>query len=149
MPRAKRTAQRSIAIRTQKMRLRGLMNAYVAQKSVDQAISAANAQIAKSPNNSGFYDLLGTALFHNKKDLAGAAAAFEKATELDKNNSDARLKLAQVQAAKGSTEEAIATCRRALRIIQTNPVSTSCWATCIKQSEIGIARLRPIRRPSP
>jgi tetratricopeptide (TPR) repeat protein len=93
--------------------LRGLMNAFVAQKSVDQAISAANAQIAKSPNNSGFYDLLGTALFHNKKDLAGAAAAFEKAIELDKNNSDARLKLAQVQAANGSTEEAIATCRLA------------------------------------
>jgi cellulose synthase operon protein C len=94
--------------------LRGLMSTYFAQKHVDQAISAANAQIAKSPNNSGFYDLLGTALFYNKKDLTGAATAFEKAAELDKNNSDAQFKLAQVQAAKGSTEEAMATCRRAL-----------------------------------
>jgi tetratricopeptide (TPR) repeat protein len=81
---------------------------------VDQAITAANTQIAKSPNNSGFYDLLGTALFYHKKDLSGAAAAFQKAAELDKNNSDAQLKLAQVQATKGSTDDAIATCRRAL-----------------------------------
>ena len=94
--------------------LRGLMSTYVAQKRVDQSISAANAQIAKSPNNSGFYDLLGTAFFYNKKDLAGAAAAFQKATELDKNNSDAQFKLVQVQAAKGSTDAAIATCRQAL-----------------------------------
>jgi tetratricopeptide (TPR) repeat protein len=94
--------------------LRGLMNAYVAQKRVDQAISAANAQIAKSPSNSGFYDLLGTALFYNKKDLAGAATALQKAVELDQNNSDARLKLAQVQAASGSMDQAIATCHRAL-----------------------------------
>jgi cytochrome c-type biogenesis protein CcmH/NrfG len=90
------------------------MSTYVAQKRVDQSISAANAQIAKSPNNSGFYDLLGTAFFYNKKDLAGAAAAFQKATELDKNNSDAQFKLVQVQAAKGSTDAAIATCRQAL-----------------------------------
>src|SRR4029077_11420617 len=34
--------------------LHGLMNAYVAQKRVDQAISAANAQIVKSPGNSAF-----------------------------------------------------------------------------------------------
>jgi Flp pilus assembly protein TadD len=94
--------------------LRGLMNAYVAQKRVDQAISAANAQIAKSSSNSGFYDLLGTALFYNKKDLTGAATALQKAADLDQSNSDARLKLAQVQAASGSMDEAIATCHRAL-----------------------------------
>jgi tetratricopeptide (TPR) repeat protein len=94
--------------------LRGLMNTYVAQKRVDQAISAANAQIAKSPGNSAFYDLLGTTLFYSKKDLAGASAAFLKAAELDKNNSDALIKLAQVQAASNSTDEAIATCRGAL-----------------------------------
>ncbi len=94
--------------------LRGLMNTYAAQKRVDQAIAAANAQISKSPNNSGFYDLLGTALFNDKKDLAGAAAALQKSVELDKNNSDAQFKLVQVQAAKGSTDEAIATCRQAL-----------------------------------
>lgn len=94
--------------------LRGLMSTYLAQRQVDQAIAAANAQIARSPNNSGFYDLLGTALFGNKKDLTGAEIAFEKSVELDKSNSDALLKLVQVQAAKGATDQAIATCHKAL-----------------------------------
>jgi len=94
--------------------LRGLMTTYVGQRQVDQAIAAANAQIARSPNNSGFYDLLGTVLFSNKRDLSGAEAAFEKSAELDKNNSDALLKLVQVQAAKGATDQAIATCHKAL-----------------------------------
>jgi len=98
--------------------LRGLMSAYLAQKRVEQAIAAANAQIAKSPENSGFYDLLGSVLFYNKKDLEGAQAAFEKAAELDKKDSTPRLKLAQVQAAKGSLDQAIATCRIGL---QTSP----------------------------
>jgi len=95
--------------------LRGLMNAYIAQKQIDKAISAANVQIAKSPNNSGFYDLLGTVLFHNKKDLSGATAAFEKSAALDRNNSDALLKLAQVQAAQGSVDQALATCQQSIK----------------------------------
>lgn len=98
--------------------LRGLMSAYLAQRRVDQAISAASEQITKSPGNSGFYDLLGSALLYNKKDLEGASTAFEKAAELDKNDSNARLMLAQVQAAKGSFDQAIATCRIGL---QANP----------------------------
>src|SRR5258708_1654609 len=77
--------------------LQGVMNTYLAQKQLDQAIGAARAQIPKSPNLSGFYHLLGTALFE-KKDFTGAEAAFGKAVELDKNNSDALLKLAQAQA---------------------------------------------------
>ena len=68
--------------------LRGLMNTYLAQKQIDRAIAAANAQIAKSPNNSDFYDLLGSVLFRVKKDLNGAEAAFRKSVELDKNNTD-------------------------------------------------------------
>ena len=59
--------------------LRGLMNTYVAQKQIDAAIAAANLQIAKVQGNSGFYDLLGTVLFQQKKDLNGAAAALTKA----------------------------------------------------------------------
>ncbi len=35
--------------------LRGLMNTYLAQNQIDKAIAAANAQIAKSPDNSSFY----------------------------------------------------------------------------------------------
>jgi tetratricopeptide (TPR) repeat protein len=88
--------------------LQGLMNTYIALKQLDQAIAAAHAQIAKSPNSSGLYDLLGTALFQ-KKDFSGADAAFHKSVELDKNNSDALFKLAQVEVAEGSISQALAT----------------------------------------
>jgi len=89
--------------------LSGLMNTYVAQKQYDKAIAAANAQIAKSPNNSNFYDLLATALFDGKKDYSGAEAALRKATTLDKNNIDALEKLGKVQAQQGELDQAIAT----------------------------------------
>jgi cellulose synthase operon protein C len=89
--------------------LHGMMKAYLAQKQPDQAISAALAQIAKTPNSSNFYDLFGTALFENRKDFSGAEAAFRKAVELDKNNSDALAKLAEVQVAEGSVSQALAT----------------------------------------
>jgi tetratricopeptide (TPR) repeat protein len=95
--------------------LSGLMNTDLAQNQTDKAIAAANAQIAKAPNNSGFYDLLGTALFNSKKDFDGAEAAFTKSAQLDKNNSDALLKLGQVQVAKGSTDQALATYRESLK----------------------------------
>jgi len=91
------------------------MNIYLLQKQVDNAVAAANAQIAKVPNSSAFYDLLGTALFNNKKDMNGAEVALKKAAELDKNNSDALIKLGQVQVAKGSTEEAIATYQHSIK----------------------------------
>jgi cellulose synthase operon protein C len=95
--------------------LRGLMSAYVGLKQSDEAIAAANAQIAKFPNNGSFYDLLGTTLFLDKKDLSGAESAFEKATALDPHNLDARLKLCQVQATKGDIDQAIATLQKAIK----------------------------------
>jgi tetratricopeptide (TPR) repeat protein len=94
--------------------LQGVMNTYIAEKQVDTAVAAAKAQIAKSPNSSGFYDLLGTALYQ-KKDFSGAAAAFRKAIDLDKNNSDALLKLAQAQAAEGSVSQALATYEQSMK----------------------------------
>jgi tetratricopeptide (TPR) repeat protein len=95
--------------------LSGVMNTYIADKQPDKAVAAANAQIAKVPNNSGFYDLLGTALFQNKQDKDGAEAAFRKSADIDKSNSDALLKLGQVQVAKGSTDQAIATYQQSLK----------------------------------
>jgi len=95
--------------------VQGIMNTYLAQKQPDQAIAAARAQIAKSPNASGLYDLLGTALFQNKRDLKGADAAFHKAVELDANNGDALLKLGQVQAAAGSVDTALATYQQSIK----------------------------------
>lgn len=94
--------------------LQGMMNTYLADKQLDQAIAAARAQIAKSPNTGGFYDLLGTALFQ-KRDLSGAEAAFHKAVELDKSNSDALLKLAEAQAAEGSVSQALATYQESIK----------------------------------
>ena len=89
--------------------LRGLVNTYVAVKQVDIAIAVANAQISKVQDNSGFYDLLGTLLLQQKKDLAGAESAFAKSVQLDKSNTDALLKLGEVRAVAGQTDEAIAT----------------------------------------
>jgi len=102
--------------------LSGLMNLYIAQKQYDKAVAAANSQIAKAPNNSAFYDLLGTVLYNNKKDLKGAEDALRKAATLDPKNSDALLKLGQVQVASGSTDQAIATYQNS---IQQNPREVS------------------------
>jgi len=93
--------------------LRSLMNLYLTEKQPDKAIAAANAQIALSPNNSGFYDLLGTALV-NKRDFGGAETALKKAVELDAHAEDAVLKLAQIQATSGKLDDAIATCNNGL-----------------------------------
>ncbi len=98
--------------------LRGLMAAYIQDKRVDEALAAANQQIAKSPNNSSFYDLLGTVLFESKKDTKGAEAALRKAVELDKNNSNALVKLGKVQIAEGASDQALATY---LQSIKDNP----------------------------
>jgi tetratricopeptide (TPR) repeat protein len=95
--------------------LRGLMNTYVAEKQIDKAIAAANAQIQKSPNNSRFYELLGSALVQGKNDLSGGEAAFAKSAALDKNNSDAVIQLCQVRAARGEIDQAIATGEQSLK----------------------------------
>jgi len=83
------------------------------QKQTDKAIAAANAQIAISPNNSAFYNLLGGVLL-GKKDYSAAQAALKKAVELNKNNTSAYLQLGQAQVNSGAVDEALATYNRAL-----------------------------------
>jgi tetratricopeptide (TPR) repeat protein len=95
--------------------LSGLMRTYLLQKVPDKAIAAANTQIAKVPNNSAFYDLLGTALYEGKKDLRGAEDAFHKSIELDKTNGDAYLKLGQVYMRAGSPDQALAAVQQGLK----------------------------------
>jgi tetratricopeptide (TPR) repeat protein len=95
--------------------LRGLMAAYIQDKQVDKALAAANEQIAKSPQNSSFYDLLGTVLFEAKKDTKGAETALRKAVELDKNNSNALVKLGKVQIAEGAADQALATYQQSIK----------------------------------
>jgi tetratricopeptide (TPR) repeat protein len=107
--------------------LSGLMNTYVAEKQPDKAIAAANAQISKSPNNSNFYDLLGTALFNVKKDLGAAEAALRKAIELNKNNVDALEKLGKVQVQEGSVDQALALYQQS---IKDNPREVAFYILC-------------------
>jgi Flp pilus assembly protein TadD len=103
------------------------MNSYFADKQPEKAIAAANLQIAKSPNNSNFYDLLGTALFNGRKDLPGAEAALRKAMDLDKNNTDALEKLGKVQVQQGSTDQAIALYQQS---IKDNPREVRFYILC-------------------
>jgi tetratricopeptide (TPR) repeat protein len=107
--------------------LNGLMNIYIAEKQPDKAIAAARAQIAKSPNDSDFYDLLGTALFNAKKDLSGADAALHKAIELNKNNVDALEKLGKVQVQEGSADQALALYQQS---IKDNPQEVMFYILC-------------------
>ncbi len=95
--------------------LQGLMNSYFAEKQFDKGIAAAKAQIAKSPSNSNFYDLLGTGLFNGKKDLPDAEIALRKAVELDKNNTDALEKLGKVQVQEGNTDRALALYQQSIK----------------------------------
>jgi tetratricopeptide (TPR) repeat protein len=54
----------------------------------------------------------------NKQDLTSAIAAYKKALELNKNNIDAGLNLARLQAKTGALDDALATCKDG---IQNNP----------------------------
>ncbi|MGO9085999.1 MAG: tetratricopeptide repeat protein [Candidatus Sulfotelmatobacter sp.] len=97
--------------------LSGLMNAYFSENQPARAFSAARAQIAKVPNNSALYDLLGTALFdhkRNQQDMGEAEASLNKSVQLDEHNVDAWLKLIQVQAVRDSVEQAMTTCQHGL-----------------------------------
>src|SRR2546426_8829796 len=94
--------------------MKGLKSIDGGQKKPSRISTAANAQLAKVPDSSAFHDLLGTTLFNDKKDMKGAEAEFKRAAELDKNNSDALVKLGQVQAAEGSADQAIATYQQSL-----------------------------------
>jgi tetratricopeptide (TPR) repeat protein len=97
--------------------LASLMSVYEQEGQIEKALSAAQIQIAKVPTSSAFYDLLGTARFDHRrteKDLEAAESDLKKSAELDKRNTDALLKLSQVQAARGAIDEAIATSQRAL-----------------------------------
>jgi tetratricopeptide (TPR) repeat protein len=95
--------------------LSGLMNAYRFEKQPDKEVAAAALQISKAPNVSGFYDLLGTALFNEKRDLPAADAALHKAVDLDKSNIDALEKLGKVQVQEGNADQAVALYEKSIK----------------------------------
>jgi cellulose synthase operon protein C len=97
--------------------LSGLIKAYISQNDPTTGYTVARAQIAKVPDSSAFYDLLGTALFDHKRnhqDLDDAEASLNKSIQLDDHNVDAWLKLIQVQAVRDSADLALSTCEHAL-----------------------------------
>jgi tetratricopeptide (TPR) repeat protein len=95
--------------------IEGLVKAYSGEHDYKKAVAAVQAQIAKAPNSSALYDALGTAYFMGMTDLKSAENALRKAVALDDNNSDALIKLGQVQTAQGNTDGAISTYKNALR----------------------------------
>src|SRR5262249_3929951 len=95
----------------------GLVGVYMQQKQPAKALARVSAQIARAPDNSAYYLLLGM-LLAGTKDLDKAEVALEKAVQLNKNNVDAFNLLGQVQLRRGSVDKAIASYQRS---IQENP----------------------------
>jgi tetratricopeptide (TPR) repeat protein len=78
------------------------------QKQPAKALARLNAQIDKSPKNSGFYDLLARLQVQNKN-FDQAAAAAQKAMQLNPGDGEAVMLLAQIQAQHGQVANAIGT----------------------------------------
>ncbi len=89
--------------------LGGVLNVDQVQKQPDKAIATARTQSAKYPRNAGFHIMLGELLAEQKKDLAGAEQEFKQASDLDKKNSEALVKLGMVQSERGATDQALQT----------------------------------------
>ncbi len=86
--------------------LRGLVGYDLLKKQPDHALSRLNAQIAKNPKNSGFYDLLAQLQIQNKN-LDQAAATAQKAMEVNPDDGEAVALYAQLQVQRGQAANAI------------------------------------------
>jgi tetratricopeptide (TPR) repeat protein len=98
--------------------LGGLLRTYAQEKKpANVLISRIQDQITRAPNNSAYYLMLGQA-FYGLRDFEKTQATLEKAVELDRNNVNALLMLADTQAARGSLVQALASAEGA---VQQNP----------------------------
>ena len=88
--------------------LGGVLNVDQAQKQPDRAIATAKTQLSRYPKNVGFHIMLGR-FWNERKDLAGAEQEFKQASDLDKKNSEALVKLGVVQNERGATDQALQT----------------------------------------
>jgi tetratricopeptide (TPR) repeat protein len=86
----------------------GVLNVDQLQKQPDRAVARLKTQLSRYPQNAGFHIMLG-ALMEQKKDLAGAEEEFKHASNLDKKNSEALVKLGLVQNERGATDQALQT----------------------------------------
>jgi Flp pilus assembly protein TadD len=87
--------------------LRGLVSYDIFRKQPAQALTRINQQIAKSPKNSAFYDLLAQLQIQNKN-LDQASIAAQKALEMNPDDGEAVAIYAQIQAQRGQAASAIA-----------------------------------------
>jgi len=87
--------------------IRLLVGYDLSQKQPQRALTRINAQISKSPRNAGFYDLLAQ-LQIQRKNLDLAAIAAGKAFQLNSNDGEAVLLVAQIAILRGKTTKAIA-----------------------------------------
>jgi tetratricopeptide (TPR) repeat protein len=88
--------------------LGGMLNVDQAQKQPDRAIARLKTQLSRYPKNAGFHIMLGD-LLEARNDLAGAEQEFKQASDLDKKNSEALVKLGVVQNERGATDQALQT----------------------------------------
>jgi Tfp pilus assembly protein PilF len=86
--------------------MRGLINGFLLKKQSAQAMDRLNAQIAKSPKNSGFYDMLALFQIQNKNPDQAAVSA-QKAIELNPDDGEAVAIYAQLQSTRGQGANAI------------------------------------------
>jgi Flp pilus assembly protein TadD len=86
--------------------LRMLVGYDLYQKHPDKALARVNMQIAKSPTNSSFYDLLAQLQIQSKR-LDQAAATAQKAIRLNAADGEAVMLLAQIQVQRGQVANAI------------------------------------------
>ncbi len=101
--------------------LQALVGIYGDQKQPAKGVARASAQVAKAPDVSGHYFILGLAHLANKESEP-AEQALAKATELDKQNVQAWVALAQVQTTRGSVDKAAASYQRAIEADPKQPV---------------------------
>ena len=100
--------------------LAGLVGVDLVHNQLAQALQRVQAQIARVPDSSVFYVQLGQ-LEQRNHDPGKAEEAFEKATELDKNNAVAFMLLAETQASRGSIDQAIARYQQAIQASPKDP----------------------------
>ena len=86
--------------------LRGLVSYDLMKKQPGQAIARVNAQIAKSPKNSGFYDMLAQLQIKNKN-FDQAAITAQKAMQVNPDDGEAVAIFAQLQVQRGQTANAV------------------------------------------
>jgi tetratricopeptide (TPR) repeat protein len=86
--------------------LRGLVGYDFYKKQPAQALARINAQIAKSPKNSSFYDLLAQ-VQAGSKNFDQASASAQKAMEVNPDDGEAVAIYAQLQAQRGQAANAV------------------------------------------